>query len=129
MDNVKLSVTFILPGSTMLTSQECEENPTENYQTEQVQFYSTVKVREGKKIKFKHVKDSFTIKTRKCIPAKQVVNMTSDAYFAMISGTPVEGFMPGAWKKLSKHEKIEAHLERLAKDYNAIDFTYTILED
>lgn len=129
MDNIKLSVTFELPGSTMLTSQECEENPKENYTSETITYFSPVQYKDGKKTKTKYVKETMKINVRKSIPAKQCINMTMEAYQEMISNTPIPGVPPSTWKKLTKNERIIAHLERIAKDLNSTNYQFTILDD
>ena len=131
MDNIKLSVTFELPGSQMLTSQECEENPKESYNLHSVLV--SVKKYDSKRKKPYYKKELVKYKTRKCIDAQQALQISEEAYNDMISPDSPDWYYnkggAAKWKTLSKDQKICAHLERICRDLGGKSFEYTIFKD
>lgn len=125
MDNVKISVTFELPGSQMLTSQECEENPN-LYEINNVSI--SLRKRVDKK-HFETVKENIRFKTRGCKPAKQVFKMSKEAYLNMISNTPIPGIPPSTWNKMKKVDRVCAHLDKIKEDLQAKSYTFNIFGD
>lgn len=83
--------------------------------------------------KFFFKKEPLKFKTRKCATAQQVIKMTDDAYNYMISQACPEWFIPfggiSKWKKLSKKERLEAHLERVCQSLKGISYTYAVFGD
>lgn len=127
MSNVKMSVTIELPGSTMMTPQECGENP-KNYK-KQVQVLS-IKAYDAKAKKSSFKKEKIEYRTRKCIPAYQSINMTEEAYEYMISSLCPEWYAPmggiNKWKKLPIKERLQLHLDRTCKSLGGISYTYVV---
>ena len=133
IDN-KLSLTFVLPGSTLLSSQECEENPKESYITHKILIPEIKGKGKNKKTVFKPL----FIKTRKTRTVTQHINMNTDAYVYMLN-TPTndklarkvknKGKVVTAWNLLSEDKKLRAHLDLLAHDLGAISYSYEILQD
>lgn len=125
MSNIKLSVTIELPGSTMMSPQECGENP-ENYN--RVRILLSVKHWDKKTKKAFYKVEPLEFKTRKCVPAQQSINMTDEAYEYMTSQACPEWYYLGVgkWKKLSKIERLEQHLERTCKALKGISYTYVV---
>lgn len=134
IDN-KLSLTFVIPGSTLVSSQECEKNPKKNSITHKIVLTYT----KGKG-KYKRVINKVLhIKTRKSRTATQHINMSTEAYFHMLN-TPTNpkltklvrnknGEIKRAWDLLSDHEKLVQHLDLIAHDLGAISYEYEILND
>jgi hypothetical protein len=129
MNAIKLSVTIVLPGSTMMTSQECDENPQENYKKNCILL--SVKRYDNKTKKSYYVTERLDFKTRKCIPAQQVIRMTDEAYDYMTSSACPEwyAFAINKWRKMSKIERLEEHLDRLCKSLGGLSYTYVIFKD
>lgn len=134
IDN-KLSLTFVIPGSTLVSSQECEKNPKKNSITHKIVLTYTKGRGKHKKV----VNKSLYIKTRKCKTATQHINMSTEAYLHMLN-TPTtlkltklvrgeNGELKRAWDLLSNHEKLMQHLDLLAHDLKAISYEYEILND
>ena len=103
MYDIKINLTMLLPGRTMMSEQEC--------------FITTQEVisKKGKKAKVVKTKvtpdpkktEKFTMKvcdqdgknpevitvhTRKCLPARQILNISKEAYENFISKTPPSNF-------------------------------------
>ena len=131
MSTIKLSVTIVLPGSTMMTSQECEENPKECYDDNFMLLSIKKYNNKEKKSFFKNVPLRF--KTRKCIKAQQVIKMTDEAYEYMTSIACPEWFITfggvAKWRKLSKKDRLEFHLDRLCKSMGGESFSYAVFGD
>ena len=72
--------------------------------------------------------DSFTLKleekgkvsqvnilVRKSKPARQIINMSEEAYQNMVSQFPPEGHTARAWNSLNKNQKLKWHCEQIAE--------------
>lgn len=128
----KLSLTLVLPGSIMVSQQVAENKPEELTEEHKVLFKSY----KSKKDKSPEV---ITFRTRKSIPAKQVLKMTQEAYEAMLeeSTSPkynkviakIKGKLIRVWDTMSGDARIKKHCELIAHDMGAIDFSYNILDD
>ena len=131
MSNVKLSVTIVLPGRTMMTSQECEKNPKVNYRRHVIML--PVKRFDDKSKKAFTKNEPLEFHTRKCQKAKQVIRMSDEAYEYMTSVTCPEWFFPiggpNQWKKLSNIQRLEYHLDRVCASLGGISYTYDIYKD
>lgn len=130
IDN-KISLTFILPGGILLSSQECEENPKRNYTTHRIMVEETIK--QGKKKKT--VLTPLVFKTRNTRTITQHINMNSDAYHYMLnnpSDPKFARFIKGktrVWDKMSEHDRLKHHFDLIAQDLHAISYRYEIMED
>ena len=71
---------------------------------------------------------NYTAITYEVVPCSQSIKLTYDAYEYMTSGERPEWFK-GPWKKMSKEQRLVAHLHRICEDMNGTGFTYHILED
>jgi hypothetical protein len=112
MVNIKILATFTLPGSVMV-----------NEDTENTTSINTMM------LKNKGKKELLHFRTRKSIDARQSIKMSDEAYKYMISSFVPEWSNPGDWKKMSKTQRLIAHLNRI-KDYlGATGFEYSICDD
>lgn len=128
----KLSLTLVLPGSIMV-SQQVAENKPEELTEEHKMFFKNHKSKKNRSPKV------ITFRTRKSIPAKQVLKMSQEAYEAMLeeSTSPkynkviaeVKGKIIRVWDTMSEDARIKKHCELIAHDMGAIDFSYNILDD
>ena len=128
----KLSLILVLPGSTMV-SQQVAENKPEELTEEHKMLLKSYKSKKDKSHKV------ITFRTRKSIPAKQVLKMSQEAYEAMLedSTSPkynkviakVKGKLIRVWDTMSEDARIKKHCELIAHDMGAIDFSYNILDD
>lgn len=113
----KISLTLILPGSTMVSQQVAENKPRER----------------------KLNRKSKAVRIRRSIPAKQVMKLSKEAYKAMLEEptdpkynrivSKAKDKLVRYWDTMSKDNRIRKHCESIAHDLGAIDFTYNILED
>lgn len=130
MSNVKMSVTIMLPGGTMMAPQECGENP-KNYDRNVITLSVKHFDKKTKKSFFRN--EPLEFKTRKCNPVPQVINMSEEAYEYMTSAMCPEWFIPmggiSKWKKLSANERLDFHLERTCQAMGGISFDYVVFED
>ena len=131
MSDIKLSVTIVLPGSTMMTSQECDKNPKESYKDNCITL--SVKKYDNKTRKNYFKSEPLRFKTRKCKDASQVIRMTTEAYEYMTSQMfpdwwPSMGH-PSQWKRMSKEKRLELHLDRLCEHLGGTSYTYAVYND
>lgn len=115
MNDIKMTVSFIIPGATMYKERECEAFP-ELYKEEIATFVD------------KRKKSYKSIKVRSCIPVIQNIKMFKDAYDGMINDIP-SWSNNKEWNRLSKKQRIETHLKRIMQDLHASSFDYHIFED
>ena len=129
MVSIKLSVTIELQGGTMMTSQECDKNPQENYKRNFMLL--DVKHYDKKTRKSFFRREPLIFNTRKCVPAHQCINICEEAYEHMISQSCPEWYFMGInkWKKLSPEERLELHMENLCKALNGKSYTYVVFGD
>lgn len=138
MDNVKLRLSLCVPGAQLLSSQECEKNPKDSYNTEKL----TIEYSEESGKKAKKKKEILVIKTRKQRTVKHNINITSESYNYMINasepptakyakpvghkrnGTPIS-----LWSTMTIKDRLKVHLDTIAAHFNAVGYTYEILED
>ena len=128
MNEIKLNLNIVLPGRTLLSVQECAENPKESYQKEVVRVESFKK---NPKKKFQMIKEMeyLDIHVRKCRTASQSINMTKEAYDYMVSKECPYFAKPKDWVRMSKVKILEAHLEETCKALGRISYTYQVFED
>lgn len=130
MADAKLSVTIELQGSTMMTPQECGENP-DNYDRNFMLL--SIKTYDKKTKKFFYRKEPLEFKTRKCKPATQVLKISQEAYEYMTSTACPEWFINQGgihkWRHLTPEQRLEMHLDRTCKAVGGKSYTYVIFGD
>lgn len=133
MSENKLSLTFVLPGRIIMSSQECEKNPKENYIVQKF----VVPNKGNSKDKKSPVKTIY-VQTRKTKNASQHLNISKEAYLNLLD-TPVDikfsrlvktkKGLKRAWDLLSNQEKLKHHFDLMANDFHAISYSYEVLDD
>lgn len=117
MDDIKVTVSFSIPGSVMLKAKAPNGDP--------IEFISnslSVSDRNSKK------SETITFKTSKCKPCTQSINITREAYKSMLS-TPIHKISPFQWNSMSKKKKIAEHLKDIQHDLHATSFEFIIYEE
>lgn len=145
MNETKVSLTIILPGSIMFSKEEClktaqktikktNKNTGKTYnKTIEVQVEDLDKM----DINFLKVTDKknsnsevITFTTRKCIPARQTLNMSEEAYKYMTDKNSCPSWSkPSKWVAMSKKERLESHLQKTVQYLGGISYTYQIFDD
>lgn len=124
MTEIKVNLSVVLKGRTMLSEQECSKNPKESYNDEVQTF--TMYDKRGKG----HL-ERISYKTRKYIPARQSLNISKEGYEYM-TGKERPDFFRGSskrWENMSKKERIEAHLQEICSSLNGVSYTYKVFDD
>ena len=124
MNNIKLRLSFYVPGAQMLSSQECEANSKNSYDEHKmlIEYYK------GKGKKQKKVKELISFRTRKSKLVTHGINITEEAYQYMLDTPPSEKLLKG-WKNMPKGARLKAHFDLIAYDLKAESYNYEILED
>lgn len=125
MNVIKITANFELPGGTMFGKEVCQKNPKEY--TEYNSLIVEDKVKKGKKTEIKREKIQFF--TRKSIPALQVINIMDEAYQSMTSDEVPSFSTKSAWNKMTKEQRIVAHLNEIAIHLGGKLIDYTIYPD
>lgn len=133
----KISLNLLVPGAGMLSSQECEKKPKENYDVHKVHIEYT----KGSGKSKKRVKEVLVVKTRKPTLVSQHINICKDAYDEMLStptssklAKPIKFNKNGeviqrVWDKLTIDERLRHHFDQIAHDFRAASYSYEILSD
>lgn len=144
MNEIKLNLSIELPGSTMLSKEECLKTTRKviEKKTKAGKIYKKtieVKVEDWDKMEKHSMRvantngtnsEIITFHTRKCKPATQSLNMSKEAYEYMINEDSCPSWSkPGKWAAMSEKERLEAHLQRTVEYLGGISYTYQVFED
>ena len=123
-NKIKVSLSVTLQGSVMLSQEQAKALEKEKEGT----GYDTFSMRvEGKKSDGKKDVQTITVKTRKCKPASQSLNLSMDAYNYMVSNKAPYFVKPRDWEGLTKKQRLEAHLKRIVEELGGVSFTYFVV--
>lgn len=137
MTELKVSLSFFVPGANMLSSQECDKNPKENYNEDKM----LIRFAKGKGKHQKEREKYMIIRTRKQKLAIQKLNICEEAYKYMLStptsvklSRPTKRNKDGdvierVWDTMSVHERLKKHFDLLAHDFHAVSYSYEILDN
>lgn len=125
MNEIKVSVSILLPGSILFTQEEAEtlekEQPNSGFE-KHTQVVENPKNRKDRQV--------IHYQTRKCRPASQSVKLCKEAYLHMIDKSACPEWMKiSKWAAMSKKERLESHLQKLTEHLGGISFTYKVFED
>lgn len=124
-NEIKVSLSVTLQGSVMLSQEQAKALEEEKVGTGYDTFNMRVEdLKDGKKDA-----KTITVKTRKCKPAGQSLNLSMDAYDYM-TGKEAPYFVKARdWKRLTKKQRLEAHLKRIVEELGGVSFTYAVLDN
>lgn len=144
MNEIKLSLSIELPGSSMFSKEECLKTTHKviEKKTKAGKIYKKtikVKVEDWDKMEKYSMRvinrdgtnpEIITFHTRKCKPATQSLNMNKEAYEYMIDKDSCPSWSkPSKWAAMSKKKRLEAHLQRTVEYLGGISYTYQVFED
>ena len=122
-NEIKVSLSVTLQGGVMLSQEQAKALEEEKVGTGYDAFSMRVEgLKNGKKDA-----ETITVKTRKCKPASQSLNLSVDAYDYMTGKEAPYFVKAGDWERLTKKQRLEAHLRRIVEGLGGVSFTYTIL--
>lgn len=126
-NEIKVSLSVTLQGSVMLSQEQAKALEEEK---KVGTGYDTFSMRvEGKKSDGKKDIQTITVKTRKCKPAGQSLNLSMDAYNYM-TGKEAPYFVKARdWERLTKKQRLEAHLKRICEELGGVSFSYAVLDN
>jgi len=119
MVNIKLTVNIELPGSTMVEESVCQSDKNMSEKHKLV-FRNRKNAKETETLEFT---------TRKCKPATQVINMSEEAYTYMVSNEIPDFSNRSTWLKMSRKQRLEAHLTRTAEHLGGKLSKYEVFPD
>lgn len=147
MTDTKLRLSLSVRGAQLLSPQECGKNPN-NYDTTVIPVEFTSK-------KGKTQRENVVVKTRRQRLVKQSINIAREAYDYMIdpqappterlnkrvivqkvtgkkpNGKPIKTTVESTvWaENYTEEQRLRWHLDRIASDLGAINYTFEIFED
>jgi len=124
MSTTKLSLTILVPGATMVSKEKSLKNFKKDNQEIIPEVHDTLRIslREGPNEKV------YTIKIRKSIPAKQVINMSEEAYNYFVSNEKPYNFKGTGWANLSRNERLFWHCSQIAASLGGIVDSFEVLD-
>lgn len=147
MSETKVRLSLNVQGAQLLSSQECDKNPKESYDT-------TVILIDGSKKRGIPRKERLVVKTRKQRMVKQCLNISLEAYNYMTDpnfpptgklgkrvlikkvvgkrpdGTPIRKIEESTvWGQYGIKQRLEWHLASIAESMRATGYTYEVFED
>lgn len=126
MNEIKVSLSITLQGGVMYSQEQAKALEEEKVGT----GYDTFNMRvEGKKSDGRKDVQTITVKTRKSKPASQSLNLSMDAYNYMVSNEAPYFVKPRDWERLTKKQRLEAHLKRIVEELGGVSFTYAVLDN
>ena len=140
--SIKVNLSIVLKGSTMLSEQECSKQLIKyvyNKHTKKKEkvvtlAYDMDKVTSNrlfldyKDASGRH-KEPIYFMTRNTIPCKKTINISKEAYDYMVSSECPEWARVGEWKQLSRIKRLTQHMQRICENENGISFEFQIFED
>lgn len=125
MNEIKVSLSIVLQGSIMYSQEQAKALEKEKAGTGYNTFNMKIESLEDGKKDAKTI----TVKTRKCKSAGQSLNLSMDAYDYM-TGKEAPYFMKAKdWERLTKKQRLEAHLKRIVEELGGVSFTYAVLDN
>lgn len=125
MNEIKVSLSITLQGGVMYSQEQAKALEKEKAGTGYNTFNMKIESLEDGKKDAKTI----TVKTRKCKPAGQSLNLSMDAYDYM-TGKEAPYFMKAKdWERLTKKQRLEAHLKRIVEELGGVSFTYAVLDN
>lgn len=144
MGEIKLSLSIELQGRTMFSKEKCLKtiHKVIEKKTKAGKIYKKtikVKVEDWDKMERHTMRvtdkndtnpEIITFYTRKCKPATQSLNINKEAYKYMIDKDSCPSWSkPKKWAAMSKKERLEFHLQRIAEHFGGTSYTYQVFED
>lgn len=118
MSEIKLNLSIEIPGRTMFRENECLKKIEKH-----------LKGNGKTRLPIDTVCDSDKTE-RKCIPARQTVNISKEAYTYMVGNDSVPSHITHkAWIGMSKKERLQTHLKMIADGLGGTSYTYKVFED
>lgn len=124
MDNVKVNLTILVPGTDVVSEQGRSKEPTAKDYDKNVYDRHTLHLKDG----------PISFFTKKRVPAKQVLNISKEAYDAFVSDEVPYGYnfnrvsnVP--WKNCNKETRLIWHLNRICESMCGTLDSYTVFED
>lgn len=124
MSEIKVNLSLELPGSTMLSEQECSGNSKKKKRDCYDYFHMEVKDANGSN------KEVIKVAVRKSKTVKQNIKLSKEAYDYMIGkDNPTTPKLKKEWGKFSINQRLQYHCGQIAEALGAIGFTFEVLDD
>ena len=145
-NEIKVNLSIVLPGSVLFSKVECLKTTQKviektskktgktykkkvNVVVDNLDMMDSSTIRVTEYVDKKPVSEVITVHTRKSKPATQSLNICKEGYNSMISGECPYWSKPKVWNNMSKKERLEAHLQRIAEGLGGTSYTYQVFED
>lgn len=121
MSEIKVRLSLSVPGAQRVSWEEAQEHPNTSYDTSRIKVDWEDKNGERKQ-------ETLVVKTLKQRLIKQNIQITKEAYEAMIQDPPIEGKVRG-WASMTRNQKLNSHFKLIAEHLGAVNFHFEVLDD
>lgn len=115
MDNVKVNLSILLPGGTMLSVEESTRTAKDGTRVIDVHKHNKTEF----DVMDRGKKETIKVFTRKSKSAKQVMHLTEEAYDYM-TGSEIPPKYKGVWKGLKPIEKLRWYCNQIAESLGGV---------
>lgn len=132
MIEIKVSATFLLPGSKLVTSKPIDKTGKSKEELDVLnQQFQKTHHQETISFYYNHKRHFITIWVRNGVPVVQKLHMSKEAYDWMTSAESVilEEHTAREWKHFSKMKRLKLHLKRTAESFQGKLLDFEIFED
>ena len=141
--SIKVNLSIVLKGSTMLSEQECSKQLIKYVYNKHTKkndkivtlAYDMDKVTSNRLFldyrdeSGNRHKEPIHFLTRNTIPCKKSINISKYAYDYMVSSECPEWAKIGEWKQLSKTQRLTKHMQRICDNEGGLSFEFQVFED
>lgn len=121
MSEIKVNLSLTLPGSIMLSEQECSKNPKKSYS------HFSMKVRTSAE---SNKTETINVSVRKSRTIKQNIKLSKEAYDYMTNKDELpDPKLKKEWGRLTINQRLQYHCKQIAETLGAVDFTFEVLGD
>lgn len=122
MSEIKVNLSLTLPGSVLLSEQECSGNSKKKKDCYDY-FHMEVADEKGNK-------EVLNVAVRKSKTAKQNIKLSKEAYDYMTDKTICPNpKIKKEWEKFTVNQRLQYHCRQIAEALGAIDFSFEVLDD
>lgn len=124
MSEIKVNLSLELPGSTMLSEQECSRNSKKKKKDCYDYFHVDVVDAKGRN------KETLNIAVRKSKTVKQNIKLSREAYDYMTDGRSCpDSKLTKSWGNLTARQRLQYHCGQIAEALGATGFSFEVLDD
>lgn len=126
-NEIKVSLTVILPGRVMLSQKQAEASEKQTLGSGFDHF--SMEVSELDKVNKKFNREVIQVETRKSVPSSQALNITVDVYETMIDSSNCPySLKHNVWQSMTIKGRLEYNLQKTCEYLGGVSYSYVVFE-